>query len=179
MDPIEQLLEEHREIMGRLVEVRAATQELSERGQAALDRSLPVLRRFGELMATTVELHARKEDEAFFPAVEAMLGSGFGPTEVMRSEHRTIRAQGQLLQKTLRELQTIDHPALEAKREELRILLEPGPADALALPETAREILELLDTHFAKEEQILFPLARQILDDTAKASVAAAMQGMH
>jgi iron-sulfur cluster repair protein YtfE (RIC family) len=130
-------------------------------------------------MATTVELHARKEDEAFFPAVEAVLGSGFGPTEVMRSEHRTIRAQGELLQKTLRELRTIDHPALEAKREALRVLLEPGPTDGLALPKTAREILELLDTHFAKEEQILFPLARQILDATAKASVAAAFEGMH
>ena len=179
MDPVDHLLDEHREIMARLVEVRAATQELLEHGEAALDRSLPVLRRFGELMATTVELHARKEDEAFFPAVEAVLGSGFGPTEVMRSEHRTIRAQGELLQKTLAELRTIDHPALEAKREALRVLLEPGPTDGLALPKTAREILELLDTHFAKEEQILFPLARQILDATAKASVAAAFEGMH
>ena len=179
MDPVDHLLAEHREIMARLVEVRTATQELSDRGQAALDSSLPVLRRFGELMATTIELHARKEDEAFFPAVEAVLGSGFGPTEVMRSEHRTIRAQGELLQKTLGELRTIDHPALEAKREALRVLLQPGPTDGLALPKTAREILELLDTHFAKEEQILFPLARQILDATAKASVAAAIEGMH
>lgn len=179
MDPVDHLLDEHREIMARLVEVRAATQELLEHGEAALDTSLPVLRRFGELMATTVELHARKEDEAFFPAVEAVLGSGFGPTEVMRSEHRTIRAQGELLQKTLRELRTIDHPALEAKREALRALLDSGPADGLALPKTASEILELLDSHFAKEEQILFPLARQILDATAKASVAAAIEGMH
>ena len=178
MDPVDHLLEEHREIMARLVEVRAATQELSDRGQAALDSSLPVLRRFGELMATTIELHARKEDEALFPAVEAALGSGFGPTQVMRSEHQTIRSQGEDFQKTLNELKNVEHPALEAKREALSALLGSNPADAMALPTTAAAIIELLDSHFAKEEQILFPLARQVLDPRTKESVITTMEGM-
>jgi len=176
VDPIDHLLEEHREIMARVVEVRAAMLQLAEAGAAALNECLPVLRRFGEMMATTLELHARKEDEALFPAVEAVFGTGFGPTQVMRGEHQTIRAQGELLHKTLHELRTVEHPALEAKREALLSLLGSGPAEAVALPGMAREIIELLDSHFAKEEQILFPLARQALDPPTMAFVAAAMQ---
>ena len=45
-------------------------------------------------------------------------------------------------------------------------------------PATAKEIIELLDSHFAKEEQILFPLARQVLDPPTKGSVDAAMEDM-
>ena len=64
----------------------------------------------------------------------------------------------------------IDH-LLEEHREIMARVVEVRAA-------TAKEIIELLDSHFAKEEQILFPLARQVLDPPTKGSVAAAMEGM-
>jgi regulator of cell morphogenesis and NO signaling len=174
MQPIQHLLDEHRSIMNEMADLRAATRDLAARGEAAVPDALPVLARIGHLMATRLALHARKEDDALFPALEAIFGEEGTPTAVMRLEHQDIHAQGVILRQTLHELNEVEHPAIEAGAEQLRALAAQGGSAASFL-ETASEIIRLLDLHFEKEEQVLFPMAESLLDEAALAAVAGDM----
>ena len=161
-NPIDALLEEHRAIMAEVAALRNAVKDLGERGDAAVPEALPALRAVGEMMATQLLRHAKKEDEALFPALEAVFGSEMGPTAVMRREHREIHAQGDLFRRTLHELHEVEHPAIERRAAELREIAGKGGA-AAQLRATGAEIIRLLDSHFGKEETVLFPMARNLL----------------
>ncbi len=174
-DPIDHLLDEHREIMIQVEGLRHAVRALEERGEAAVAEALPELEAVGRMMATQLLRHARKEDDALFPALEAVFGTVGTPTAVMRMEHRQIHAEAEKFRATLRELNEVEHPAIVAGGERLRGLTAAG-AGAEALRDTGSEIVRLLDLHFGKEEDILFPLARQILDGAALAEVGKRME---
>ena len=176
-DPIRHLLQEHTHIMEQIAELRAALRDLSARRDAAVPDALPVFRRIGQMMETQLATHARKEDDALFPAIESMLGADGSPTGVMRMEHTHIHAQGELLRNTLHELNQIEHPQIEASGEQLRVLSVQG-GDVAALRATAEEIITLLDAHFDKEEHILFPMAESLLDAQTLADVAAKMEAI-
>lgn len=165
-DPIRHLLQEHKEIMSQAVELREAVEKLAARGEESLPETLSIFTMFGQMMSTKLDLHRRKEDDIFFPALEAILGTEGTPMYVMREEHKDIHARGVLLRDTLHELNEVQHPAIEAGGAKLRTLAaEGGSAEALRV--TGEEILRLLDLHFSKEEQILFPMALDVLDDQA------------
>ena len=102
------------------------------------------------------------------------MGEPFGPATVMRSEHAEIHAGADRFRDTLRELNEVQHPAIVAGGQELRALVERAP-DAKALVTLAGPLLALIDDHFAKEEQVLFPMSRQLLSPAALRDVAARM----
>ncbi|MCP5098043.1 MAG: hypothetical protein GY943_21045 [Chloroflexi bacterium] len=169
-DPIKHLLAEHVEIMAEVAALRTAVTDLAERGEAAMADALPIFRHIGGMMKTRLDLHRRKEDDIFFPVMEALIG-GEGPTAVMREEHQAIHAQGVLLRETLHELNEVQHPAIEAGGEKLRELAANG-GSAAALQATGAEIIHLLDIHFQKEEEILFPMAYQMLEPETLEQIA-------
>lgn len=177
MDPIQHLLDEHRDIMAQIADLRRAVVDLTERGEAALPAVLPVLARVGRMMETQLMLHAQKEDDALFPAVEAVIGEDNGPTVAMRFEHQEIHSHGALLRQTLYELNEVEHPKIEAGRERLKALAANG-GSAASLSVNAEEIVELIDSHFGKEEQILFPMAQSLLDDETLRQVGRAIEQM-
>lgn len=92
----------------------------------------------GVLTATLIS-HAKIEDEILFPALETHLGP-MGPLAVMRAEHEEI-------ERTLWDVMKVDEKP-KAVSKVLQALL------------VARE-------HFAKEEQVLFGIARQVLGEAA------------
>jgi iron-sulfur cluster repair protein YtfE (RIC family) len=175
MDAIQYLLNDHRLIMAQVADLRRAAQDLAARGEAAVPQARPVLERIGRMMETELALHARKEDDCFFPALEAIFGAEGTPTAVMRQEHKDIHAQGQLLRQTLHELNEVEHPAIEAGGAQLRALAAQG-ASAASLLDVSEEIIRLLDMHFGKEEQVLFPMAESLLDEAQRAQCGAAME---
>ena len=162
-DPMQHLLAEHKEILAEFAALQTVVDRLEAVGESALAEALPVFQRIGEMMATRLEQHARKEDDALFPAVEAMIGAG-SPTGMMRDEHKEIHDQGVLLRETLHELNEVEHPRIEAGGERLRELAASSGRDVEQLRSTAREILHLVKIHFEKEEQILFPMAYNLLE---------------
>ena len=174
-DPIDQLLEEHAGIMAEVAELRRAVRSLSERGEAALPAAQSALAAVSRMMETRLLLHARKEDEALFPALERIFGADGGPTAIMRREHQEIHAQAALFRRTLHELNQVEHPAIVAGGARLASLVAAG-ASAEALRATGAEILRLLDLHFEKEETILFPMARQLLTPESLEDVARRME---
>ena len=171
MDPIRELLDDHRSIMSQVVALRGAVADLALRGEAAVADALPIMGRIGHMMETQLALHARKEDEALFPALETVLGVLDGPVQVMRREHQAIHGEGERLRRTLHELQDVEHPLIEAGAEKMRALAVTGGA-AATLRANAEEIIRLLDMHFEKEEEVLFPMALNMLDDQAMNQVS-------
>lgn len=176
-DPVQHLLDEHKEILAEFARLESAVQALEEQGDAALARSLPVFQQVGQMMAGRLERHARKEDEVLFPAVEAILGGG-SPTGVMRDEHQEIHAQSALFRETLRQLNEVEHPKIEAGGDRLRQLGREG-GDPEQLIVTAREILDLVAIHFEKEEQVLFPMVHNLLSTDEQASVARKIEAIN
>ena len=176
-DPIDHLLAEHREIMAEVESLRRAAADLRARGEAALEGAAPALASVGRMMGTRLLRHARKEDEALFPAIESALGLEGGPTAVMREEHREIHERAARFRETLRELNEVEHPAIVAGGARLRTLARGG-ADAATLAETGEAVVALLDLHFGKEEQILFPMAREVLSRETLRAIAERMDAI-
>ena len=176
-DPIERLLEEHRVILGKFEDLRRAVAELGRRGDEALPDVKHALEALSEMMNGELLAHARREDEALFPALEAAFGGVGGPTEVMREEHRAIHGQAERFRRTLHELNEVEHPAIVAAGARLRTLTAASgsAADLRAIGAT---ILELVDLHFGKEEDILFPMARDVLSPEALRAVARKMEAL-
>ncbi|MCC6223693.1 MAG: hemerythrin domain-containing protein [Thermoleophilia bacterium] len=92
----------------------------------------------GRVVAAALGSHARLEDELLFDPLEQHLGTGAGPLAMMRAEHDEIEA-------------------LLARLVELEELAEARTA--------ATQVTALAREHFAKEEQVLFPMADQTLDE--------------
>lgn len=177
IDPIGVLLEEHRTLMQAFAPLRRAVRDLGERGDDALEDARPELAAVARIMATDLLAHARKEDEALFPALEAVFGSESTPTAAMRAEHASIHAEAERFRRTLHELNEVEHPAIVHAGSVLQGLVA-GRADAGRLRATAERILELVDAHFQKEETVLFPMACAILTPEALADVGRRMEAL-
>ncbi|MFQ5856645.1 MAG: hemerythrin domain-containing protein [Anaerolineae bacterium] len=98
------------------------------------------------LLTAALETHANLEDDLLFAALDPHLGSQMGPLAVMRMEHDEIRG-------TL-----------------------AGLPEAQDLPEAQRLVLHAVQVareHFAKEEQVLYPMAEQTLDADALTQLGA------
>ncbi len=175
-NPIDQLLQEHRSIMAQVADLETAVAALAAHGESALPDNLSVFSHIGRMMATELEEHRLREDDVLFPALEELIGRQ-GPTAVMRYEHQLLHDQGELLRETLHELNEVQHPAIEAGGEQIRALAANG-GSAAELQATGQEIIELLQAHFSKEEGILFPMARNMLDEEVLAEIAARFQEM-
>ena len=173
-DPIQRLLDEHAVLMSKFERLRHAVHVLGERGETAVPDLLPVLREAGDVMNTELLAHARREDDVLFEAVEEVFGKDWGPTTVMRAEHREIHGNVDLFRDTLHDLNQVEHPAIRAGIARLHDQVESG-AGAEALRATGAELLAMLDAHFGKEEEILFPIARNALPPETLREVARRM----
>lgn len=91
-----------------------------------------------------LENHLQREEQFLFPAFEAQTGNTQGPTAVMRQEHSQIRAL----------LQQMTSAASSQDEEEFL-----GGADTLQI---------LISQHNMKEEQMLYPMSDQVLEDASQ-----------
>ena len=98
--------------------------------------------------------HIRWEEDLLFPKWEENSGMAEGgPTQIMRSEHRSIRDGMDAIQRG------IDHEGLDSGGDEQRLL-------------------ELLKAHNMKEERILYPSMDQVIDEEERAAIYRAMKEM-
>lgn len=135
--PIEVLLGEHRTILVVLDEAERMCRRLEADGALHETFWQDLLRFVDEFDAG---LHHRKEEDLLFPALEAAgLPADRGPTAVLRDEHLRSRFFCQRLEQALRD------------RDRARLLAAAGG------------YLDLMRAHVLKENQILFPLAQQLL----------------
>lgn len=93
------------------------------------------------------ERHFRMEEEVLFPAFEGATGSTDGPTQIMRSEHTQMR---DLLFRMSAAVQNQDQD------------------EYLGYSET---LLIIMQQHNAKEEQMLYPMADQVLGPEVESTI--------
>ncbi|MBT7943922.1 MAG: hemerythrin domain-containing protein [Alphaproteobacteria bacterium] len=98
---------------------------------------LEVLQALARGLEGMVVSHATIEEDGLFAALEASLG-GMGPLEVMRGEHHEI---------------------------DRLLAAAQASVSAADCAEHLSNLLALLRRHFIKEEQVLFVLAQQNLDE--------------
>lgn len=93
-----------------------------------------------------LDAHAGQEEELLFSALEPHLGTQSGPLAVMRMEHEQIRD----------------------------LLGRIQSASDLAQGRTlVSQMIEVSRAHFSKEEQVLFRMARQVLNEDALLALGA------
>lgn len=175
--PIDALLEEHVVILSEVERLRQALDALQQRGEAALPEALLALRAAVTMMSTQLHQHARKEDEALFPALEAVWGRREGmPTAIMRMEHSMIHHRASEFRDTLAILEA-QHPEIVKRTAELQASVSGDP-DLESLLRLGADITQLLALHFGKEEDILFPMAREILSPTTLEEITRKMEAL-
>ena len=99
--------------------------------------------RFEDFMVDTLK-HFDKEEEILFPAFEAATLSTEGPTYVMKLEHNQVRG---LL-------------------EQMKDAIDKGDKDRFF--SVADTLMILLQQHNMKEEQMLYAMCDQVLEEQAK-----------
>ena len=132
-DPLGWFGMEHEQALAALDRLERAATALAA-GEAP-DPHLRTVRQVRETLTTTVREHNENEERALFPLICEAL-----PCEPFRQEHVRLRALEQRL----------DH-ALE------------GPHPERDVPPVARTLAELLRAHIRREDEVLFPAARQLL----------------
>ncbi|HEX6853236.1 MAG TPA: hemerythrin domain-containing protein [Candidatus Polarisedimenticolaceae bacterium] len=140
MDPIDALVVEHEAALRELERLRVAATRLDQPG--ALADFEGALR----FLETEIRAHNQWEEDHLFPKLELYFGP-HGPCVVMRAEHRQLW-----------DLYAHVGPLLDA--------VKGGTASAeegAQLARVASSIVDLLVQHIAKENQILFPMAKQML----------------
>ena len=99
---------------------------------------LPMLVGAASMLQKALIDHSRVEDDGLFARLEAAMGGGGGPVAVMRADHEQIEGMlGEIADGTNRD----------------------------QVARTVREVVGLTRDHFDKEENILFPMAEQVLDE--------------
>ncbi len=125
---------------------------LLESEQAAQSGDFSEARKRFDLFASGLVLHIDAEEGILFPELEAMAPAARGPTSVMRSEHQQLRA------------------LLEQIGAELRDEEPSWQASVLVLK-------EILVSHNAKEERVLYPMADAVARDAGRDAALAQRLG--
>lgn len=141
--PTEELKREH-EVILRMLAVLSSASDRLERGEDVdpelFVQAVDFLRTFAD------KCHHSKEEKQLFVEMMAHGVSGeVGPISVMMREHQDGRAHVKKLD------------SLSGKK--------MTPATRKALVKTARAYVDLLSKHIAKEDNVLYPLADQLLTD--------------
>lgn len=169
-DPIAILLSEHEAAYRLFDELDEALTALAPDQQPAVNRALDLTRGLLSFLQHDLELHIRKEEEPLFPRVKAALPADDRLIDEMVAEHDQIRLKGDEFRAALHAiLSPDDHNAVREHRAELAAALarvEAGAADAVnlaALRRAWRSLAETMRVHFQNEEEIVFPLATELL----------------
>ncbi len=167
-DPIAILLAEHEAAYGRFAALEEALAALSADDPATVARALETVHRTLAFLDGDLEVHIRKEEEPLFPLLKAALSADDRLIDEMIAEHDQARLKRERLRAALAEL-SAGHDDVRQGWERLRGALATATAGSLtasgiaALRQAARATLQTLRVHFQNEEELVFPLAPQLL----------------
>src|ERR1043166_235634 len=141
-DLIEVLLEEHAETIENLTRLQHATEYIRTNGF-----SFEAFMQIGKALrfiGIEIKHHNEKEEKFLFPLMDNYPGTN--PQE-LRNEHRELR---KLYTRLLEGVEDVEEGRLHANT--VREILE-----------TSKALIEHLRSHIAKENEILFPMAKRLL----------------
>ena len=150
--PTDQLVREHEHILALLNVLERLGELVTSEGASAplhaIERALEFLRVYAD------GCHHGKEEQCLFPAMHAAgMPREAGPIAVMLAEHEEGREQISEMAAALE--------GLRAKQ----------PSSGPAFGAAAARYVALLRHHILKENQVLFPMAEDLLGEVAKAEL--------
>lgn len=167
-DPIAILLAEHEAASRRFAALEEAVAALTADDPATVAWALDTVHQTLAFLDRDLEVHIRKEEEPLFPLLKAALPADDRLIDEMVAEHDQARLKRERLRAALEEL-TTGHDDVREGRERLRGALATATAGTLttsgiaAVRQAARAVLQTLRVHFQNEEELVFPLAPQLL----------------
>ncbi len=173
------LLDEHaegRRFFGPLIELPASADEAQA---VAAERLLELTTATLAYLADRLEEHIEKEEGPLFPMLKARLPADDRLIDEMVAEHDQIRMQRDELRAAIEELLG-GHEQVRQQRDELRAAVEafaarPDAGRAAALQRAARKVADTAAVHFENEEELVFPLAPELLTAAELEEVAVAI----
>lgn len=167
-NPIAILLAEHERAARQFALFETALAALDGDSPDAIRESLDVATATITFLDTELEWHIRKEEEPLFPRLKAALPAGDRLIDEMVAEHDQARLKRDDLHRLLDELLG-GHDDLRQERDRLRAAVSavtvaaPSRAVIGQLQRAGRSVLQTLRIHFQNEEEIVFPLAADLL----------------
>lgn len=150
-DPLSVLMAEHAVILGVLDSMERECLDLAE----GKPLRLPFWRRALLFHADYADgIHHDREEKLLFPALEQAGPLANGPTAMLRQEHERGRAWRQ------------------------RLASAVAMADGLRVQAASAGFIDFQRQHIQKENQILFPLARQLLGPVTMAELQTAFAAL-
>jgi hemerythrin-like domain-containing protein len=145
---LEGLLRQHRDAEAMLIDLAAVTVRV-RRDAANQPDVMAELARLRHEIQGEVLSHFREEELALFPVLGRHVDASSGPIAVLMEEHAQFRQ-------------------LELEFEESLAAIESGAEDGWEkkLCDAADAIAQLLPPHIEKEDEVLFPMAESMLDDS-------------
>ena len=144
---LKQLKSEHPPLLAQLEELYSLTQKI--------DQEIELEENFNKLITKVKEFkaaldpHSEREEGVLFPMMGVYIGTTSGPIAVMEYEHDQAKANiSAFLEKSI-----------------------TAPSESGEMKTTAELIQNayfILTDHFAKEENVLFPMAERMLTDEEK-----------
>lgn len=141
--PLQWLMDEHRDLNERMNQCTAWAEEWKQATESeACERSFEL----NDLVSSfqmALAVHSKREEDWLFPMLAGHIGREMGPIAVMEYEHEMAKDHLQLCRQTY----------------------ETNMDDAL---NHLLVSFEILNQHFFKEENVLFPMAQQLLSEAEK-----------
>ncbi|MBI2864027.1 MAG: hemerythrin domain-containing protein [Chloroflexi bacterium] len=153
------LRQDHIAVLAELGRLSDAGRQLTSQSEAEAGEARRVIGEVADFLAKELEIHLQKEEEALFPPMEEVIGSGGGPIAVMRYEHVDMRADSQALGELAADL----------------VDAEKASQNVRKLQGTITHLCDLLTQHIHKEDFILFNMADDMLSGQAADEVLAKM----
>lgn len=151
---IQQLLDEHAPLRQQMEELAQAGNRLLSMDDAAWENEIGQLLQMETKFKEELEAHSEKEEQGIFPLLGKHIGTEFGPIAVMEFEHREAK----------RLLGMFEELAL-------RITPELTKSQTTTVVSPLIQACQILFDHFVKEENILFPMAENVLNEQEKAEL--------
>lgn len=149
--PLKQLKREHGPLNERKNVLFVEAKKIGNDEEKEVDQALQSLRENVQQFFQQLELHSRREEEVLFPMVARYVGKDVGPIAVMEYEHDQAKEHIMTFLK---------------KTESINV------SEAKDLASYVINAYTILTDHFAKEEQVLFPMAEKLLSNEEKEELA-------
>ncbi len=142
--PIHTLMEEHKMILGFIEKLKENVRKIENaRNLDGASEQIELLKHIAEHLVEA-DKHHQREEEVLFPALERFGVSE--PPEIMREEHEELKPKKKELYKIAKEYKNM-----------------PYPKFAMRVKKTAEYLIEALPKHIYKEDNILYPMAVQVI----------------
>ncbi|WP_163149825.1 hemerythrin domain-containing protein [Anoxybacillus sp. MB8] len=149
--PLQRLKDEHGPLNKEKYALFVAAKSIYDGEEEDVVQAFIRLREKVQQFLQHLDPHSRREEDVLFPMMERYIGKQFGPIAVMEYEHQEAKQNiATFLQKT------------EMIRSE----------EAKQLASYVMNAYMILTDHFAKEEQVLFPMAEKLLSAEEKEELA-------